>query len=52
MALNCSGYEEVMERIAAMGLPHEVNEIAAIGFRQIFVTDPNGVVLELNFAGD
>lgn len=52
VALSCTGFDEVMARIVAMGLAHEVNEIAAIGFRQIFVSDPNAVLLELNFAGD
>jgi 4-hydroxyphenylpyruvate dioxygenase-like putative hemolysin len=52
VALACRGYTEVMKRIEAMGLPHQVNTIAAIGLRQIFTPDPNNVLLELNFFGD
>ena len=34
------------------GLDHKVREVTAIGLKQIFVLDPNGVLLELNFFGD
>lgn len=52
VALNCSGYDVVMARIAGMGLDHQVNLVEAIGLRQIFTADPNNVLLELNFFGD
>ncbi|GGZ93253.1 VOC family protein [Novosphingobium arvoryzae] len=52
VALNCSGYDTVMDRIAGMGLDHQVNLVEAIGLRQIFTADPNNVLLELNFFGD
>jgi hypothetical protein len=29
-----------------------LNEVPAIGLRQLFTLDPNGVLLELNFFGD
>ncbi len=51
VALNCSGYDEVTHRIEAMGLPHQINTVESIGLRQIFTTDPNNVLLELNFFG-
>lgn len=52
IALNCTGYDETMARIAAQGLPVQVNTVSAIGLRQIFTADPNNVLLELNFFGD
>lgn len=52
VALNCSGYDEIMGRVAAMGLPHQINTVEAIGLRQVFTPDPNNVLLELNFFGD
>ena len=52
VALNCSGYDEMMARLGARGLDHQVNLVASIGLRQIFTMDPNGVLLELNFFGD
>ncbi|MBV9726237.1 MAG: glyoxalase/bleomycin resistance/extradiol dioxygenase family protein, partial [Gammaproteobacteria bacterium] len=33
-------------------LDHQVNLVSAIGLRQIFLLDPNQVLLELNFFGD
>lgn len=52
VALRCIGLATLLDRIEAMGLAHQVNHIAAIGLRQVFVADPNNVLLELNFFGD
>lgn len=52
VALNCSGYDTVLERITAMRLDCQTNTVEAIGLRQIFTADPNNVLLELNFFGD
>ncbi len=52
VALNCSGYDEVIRRIEGLGLDYQVNLVAAIGLRQVFTADPNNVLLELNFFGD
>ena len=52
VALNCTGYDAVLRRVIAMNQDYQVNTVAAIGLRQIFTTDPNNVLLELNFFGD
>ena len=52
VALNCSGYEDVVARLDSRGMERQLNLVAAIGLRQIFTMDPNGVLLELNFFGD
>jgi catechol 2,3-dioxygenase-like lactoylglutathione lyase family enzyme len=52
VALKCSDHAEMIERLDARGLAHQDNLVAAIGLRQIFTMDPNGVLLELNFFGD
>ena len=52
VALRCTGYATTLERIAAGELDHRTNQIEAIGLRQIFVHDPEGVLLELNFFGN
>ena len=39
-------------RVEAMGLEYRTLENAAYSFRQINLKDPNGVNLELNFAGE
>ena len=52
VALTCSDFAGMLDRCAAMGLEHRVNDRQIGNLRQIFVTDPDGVVLELNFPGD
>jgi catechol 2,3-dioxygenase-like lactoylglutathione lyase family enzyme len=52
VALNCAGYDEVTDRLDARALAYQVNVIEAVGLRQVFTMDPNGVLLELNFWGD
>ncbi len=51
VALRCSGYEELRARLLERGLDHRINEVTAIGLKQIFVLDPSQVLLELNFFG-
>jgi catechol 2,3-dioxygenase-like lactoylglutathione lyase family enzyme len=52
IALNCAGYDDVLTRLGARGLAYQVNLIEAVGLRQVFTTDPNEVLLELNFWED
>lgn len=52
VALNCSGYEEMITRLREQRRHHQLNEVTAVGLKQIFTLDPNGVLLELNFFGD
>jgi catechol 2,3-dioxygenase-like lactoylglutathione lyase family enzyme len=52
VAFRCVGYEALLARVAAMGLDHRCNEVPAAGLRQIFVADPEDVLLELNFFGN
>ena len=49
VALDCSGYAAMTEKLKRLGVPHQRNEVASIALKQLFVTDPNGVLLELNF---
>lgn len=51
VALDCAGHDETVARLAEMGVSHQSNFIEEIGLRQLFVLDPNGVRLELNFHG-
>jgi 4-hydroxyphenylpyruvate dioxygenase-like putative hemolysin len=52
IALNCSGYDDVIARLDGKAMDYQVNLVSAIGLRQVFTMDPNGVLLELNFFGD
>ncbi len=51
VALRCEGHPEMVARLNARGLEFAQQDIAAINLKQIFVVDPNGVLLELNFFG-
>ena len=52
VALKCSGYDAVLERLDARGAQYQRNLAEAINLRQIFTHDPNNVLLELNFFGE
>lgn len=52
IALNCSGYDALIDRLNVQQAVFQCNTVAAIGLRQVFVMDPNQVLLELNFFGD
>jgi catechol 2,3-dioxygenase-like lactoylglutathione lyase family enzyme len=49
VALECDGYDELLDRFKGAGCTVSTNEVTSISLRQIFVEDPNGVTLELNF---
>lgn len=49
VALRCSGKEVLLDRLQRLGAEYSLNEVPAIGLTQIFVRDPHGVLLELNF---
>jgi catechol 2,3-dioxygenase-like lactoylglutathione lyase family enzyme len=49
VALRCTGHDAIRARLEGLGIDHSLNDIAAVGLRQIFVADPDGVLLELNF---
>jgi catechol 2,3-dioxygenase-like lactoylglutathione lyase family enzyme len=52
VALACEGFADTVRRCEELGIAHRVNDRKYGNFSQIFVTDPNNVTLELNFAGD
>ena len=52
VALQCEGYDQLLARLQERGLEPRTNAVPGMRLRQIFIPDPNGVVLELNFPGD
>jgi catechol 2,3-dioxygenase-like lactoylglutathione lyase family enzyme len=48
VAFECEGYDEILGRLEAKNLKFAKNQVTS-DFRQIFVRDPNGITLELNF---
>lgn len=49
VALACDDFEGMKARCAEMGLDYKVSELPGADFRQLFVSDPDNVLLELNF---
>lgn len=49
VALNCSDYDGLKDRLASFDLPIVENHFAQIDLRQIFVAESNGILFELNF---
>lgn len=52
VALRCVGYDAVAARLDRLNIPSRQNLVAEIGLRQLFISEPNGILLELNFFGD
>jgi hypothetical protein len=52
VALRCVGFDSMRDRLSGQGRPYHSNEVREIGLRQLFVQEPNGILLELNFFGD
>jgi catechol 2,3-dioxygenase-like lactoylglutathione lyase family enzyme len=51
VAFAADDYEEVVARLRRAGIEAVENAVPAAGLRQLFVEDPNGVRVEINFAG-
>ncbi|HWW63774.1 MAG TPA: VOC family protein [Sphingomonadaceae bacterium] len=49
VALDCTGHDAMVELLKAQGFAFRQNHVTEIDLRQIFVEDPNGVLLELNY---
>jgi catechol 2,3-dioxygenase-like lactoylglutathione lyase family enzyme len=50
-AFDISDYEETLRKIAATGLSYREADTPGTSVRQIFVRDPSGVTVELNWKG-
>ncbi len=49
VAFDCDEHAVVLGRLETAGVDHFRNDMPEYGLRQIFVRDPNGVLIELNF---
>jgi len=52
VALACTGHAGFVARLTEHGIDFRTNDIPSVNLRQIFFSEPNGVLLELNFFGD
>jgi catechol 2,3-dioxygenase-like lactoylglutathione lyase family enzyme len=49
VSLNAQGFAEQRDRFLRLGLPYRENVVPGLPFWQLFVYDPNGVMLELTY---
>ena len=52
VALTCTGFAAIQQRCDELAVEYRVNDRQFGDLRQVFITDPNGISLELNFHGD
>lgn len=52
IALTCADFAGTKQRCEELGIDYRVNDRQFGDLRQVFVTDPNNINLELNFADD
>jgi catechol 2,3-dioxygenase-like lactoylglutathione lyase family enzyme len=52
VAFSGVGYDEVLARCRTLNVAARERLVEALSLRQLFVTDPNGISIELNFYGD
>jgi len=52
VAFNATGFDEVKARLDKAGVEYKQNTLEDIGLSQIFVEDPNGVTIEMNFRAE
>ena len=49
VAFRCADYAGTLAHLKALGIGFETNAVPAVGLRQLFLSDLDGVLLELNF---
>jgi len=49
IAFECSDYDDMEGKLQSLDLSFTRNHVESIGLRQLFVNDPNGITVELNF---
>lgn len=52
VAMRATGFDALIVRLEAQGRAYNVNHIAEFDLRQLFIYEPNGIQLELNFFGE
>lgn len=52
VALDCSDHKAFIARLEAHGIDYRLNDISSINLKQLFFSEPNGILLELNFRGE
>ena len=50
LAFRCTGLADMLDRFKVEAVDHQTRQVDDQGLFQIFLTDPNGIKIELNFA--
>lgn len=50
VAFRCTGLEQMLEQLGALDVPFKRRQVSDQGLYQLFLFDPNGIKVELNFA--
>ena len=49
VAFNGSNFQEMVDKLTHLSIPYERNDVPGVGLIQLFLDDPNGIKLELNY---
>ena len=49
IAFNASGYDEMVARLDRLGIEAHKRTVPKTGLRQLFIKDPDGVMIEINY---
>jgi hypothetical protein len=49
IALDCADHDATVSRLRLLGIAYRQNEVTSIKLKQLFLHDPNGILIELNF---
>lgn len=49
IAFDCAGYADFIAKLERLGVPYGENHVEEIDLRQVFIHEPNGVMVECNF---
>ena len=52
IAFKASGATSLRDTLRQRGIPYRERRVPSLGLYQLFVTDPNGIVIELNYDAD
>ena len=52
IAFQATGWIALHGRLGRMGIPHRERSVPSLGLFQVFIEDPSGVTIELNYPAD